>query len=73
MMVSGKRSWTTPRDRDLGLRRINNRAGLSISVLPNGCLFAIEHQRPDGTTLINQLLGSPIDGSIGRIILRVDG
>jgi 1,2-beta-oligoglucan phosphorylase len=73
MMVSGKRSWTTPRDGDLGLRRIENRAGLSISVLPNGCLFAIEHQRPDGATLINQLLGSPVDCGIGRMYLRVEG
>ena len=72
-MVPGKRSWMTPRDRDLGLRRIENSAGLSISVLPNGCLFAIEHQRPDSTTLINQLLGSPVDGGIGRMVLRVDG
>ena len=35
---------TTPRDDDLGLRRITNQTGLSISVLPNGCVFAIEHQ-----------------------------
>jgi 1,2-beta-oligoglucan phosphorylase len=72
-MFSGKRSWTTPRDRDLDLHRIENHAGLAISVLPNGCIFAIEHQRPDGATLINQLLGSPVDGGIGRMYLRVDG
>ena len=72
-MFSGKRSWTTPRDRDLGLHRIENHAGLAISVLPNGCIFAIEHQRPDGATLINQLLGSPVDGGIGRMYVRVDG
>jgi cellobiose phosphorylase len=73
MVSSGKRSWTTPRDQDLGLRRIENDAGLSISLLPNGCIFAIEHRRPDGTIVINQLLGSPIDGGIGRIYLRVGG
>ena len=73
MTFSGKRRWTTPRDCDLGLRRIENRAGLSISVLPNGCIFAIEHQRPNGVTLINQLLGSPVDNGIARIYLRVEG
>ncbi len=73
MVSSGKRSWTTPRDQDLGLRRIENDAGLSISLLPNGCIFAIEHRRPDGTIVINQLLGSPIDGGVGRIYLRVGG
>jgi cellobiose phosphorylase len=73
MVSSSKRSWTTPRDCDLGLHRIENRAGLSISVLPNGCIFAIEHRRPDGTTVINQLLGSPVDRGIARIYMRVDG
>jgi 1,2-beta-oligoglucan phosphorylase len=62
-----------PRDRDLGLYRIENRAGLSISVLPNGRVFAIEHRREDGTTMINQLLGSPVDGGIARLYLRMGG
>ena len=73
MVASGKRGWKTPRDSDLGLYRIENRAGLSISVLPNGCIFAIEHRREDGTTMINQLLGSPIDGGIARLHLRIGG
>ena len=73
MTPSGKRSWTTPRDNNLGLHRIENRAGLSISVLPNGCIFAIEHRREDGTTMINQLLGSPVDGGIARLYLRIGG
>ncbi len=71
MMPSGKRNWKTPCERDLGLHQIENRAGLSISVLPNGCIFALEHRRPGGTTMINQLLGSPIDGGIARLYLRV--
>jgi 1,2-beta-oligoglucan phosphorylase len=70
---SGKRSWKMPRDSDLGLHRIVNRTGLSISVLANGSLFAIEHKREDGNTLINQVLGSPIAGSIARLYLRVGG
>src|ERR1700730_7118616 len=73
MVPSGKRSWTTPRDDNLGLHRIENRAGLSISVLPNGCIFALEHLREDATTMINQLLGSPIDGGIARLYLRIGG
>ncbi len=73
MAPSSKRSWTTPRACDLGLKRIENGAGLSISALPNGSIFAIEHRRPDGATLINQLLGSPLDGGIARMYMRLDG
>ena len=73
MNTSGMRSWTTPRESDLGLSRIENSGGLSISILPNGCLFAIEHRRPDGVIVINQLLGSPVDHGIARIYLRADG
>ncbi|MDQ6701907.1 MAG: cellobiose phosphorylase, partial [Pseudomonadota bacterium] len=73
MVASGKRSWKTPCDNNLGLYRIENRAGLSISVLPNSCIFAIEHRREDGATMINHLLGSPIDGGIARLYLRVGG
>jgi 1,2-beta-oligoglucan phosphorylase len=73
MMPSDTRNWATPRDNNLGLHRIENRAGLSMSVLPNGCIFAIEHRREDGTTMINQLLGSPVDGGIARLYLRMGG
>jgi cellobiose phosphorylase len=64
-------SLDTPRESDLGLRRIESRSGLSIGVLPNGCLFAIEHRHERGQTLINQLHGSPLDGGIARLFLRV--
>jgi hypothetical protein len=73
MVPSGKRNWATPCDNNLGLSRIENRAGLSTSVLPNGCIFAIEHRREDRTTMINQLLGSPVDGGIPRLYLRIGG
>jgi hypothetical protein len=73
MVPSSKRNWATPRDDNLGLYRIENRAGLSISVLPNGCIFALEHRREDATTIINQLLGSPVDGGIARLYLRIGG
>ncbi len=65
------RSFATPRESDLGLRRISNLSGLSISVLPNGCLFAIEHGHESGRTLINQIQGSPLCGGIGRLFLRL--
>lgn len=61
----------TPREADLGLRTISNEAGLSLSVLPNGCLFAIEDRRESGTVLINQVLGTALGGGIGRLYLRV--
>jgi 1,2-beta-oligoglucan phosphorylase len=73
MVASGKRNWATPRDNNLGLHGIENGAGLSIRILPNGCIFAIEHRREDGTTMINQLLGSPVDGGIARLYLRIGG
>src|SRR5437867_2565060 len=67
------RSWNTPLEQDLGLRHIANQAGLSISVLPNGSVFAIEHRSGDGTILVNQLLSSPIGGGIARLLLRIGG
>jgi cellobiose phosphorylase len=73
MAPSLARSWKTPRDLDLGLHRIDNGAGMSIAVLPNGCLFSIESRRPGGAIMINQILGSPIDGGIARLYLRVGG
>src|SRR5450631_165070 len=73
MMTPATRSWKTPRDNCLGLQRIENSAGLSIGVLPNGCIFAIEHRCEGATVMINQLLGSPAGGGIARIYLRIDG
>ena len=67
------RIYTTPRDSDLGLRRLENSAGLSISALPNGCIFATEHQTTRGRTMLNQVLGSPLGGGITRIYLRTGG
>lgn len=67
------RTWNTPREH-LGLRRIVNRAGVSIGVLSNGSVFAIEHRENGyGPTLINQMLSSPIEGGIARIFVRVGG
>jgi len=73
MSPSDVRSWCTPREADLGLRRIGNSAGLGISVVPSGSVFAIEHRSDSGAILVNQVLASPIDGGIGRILLRAGG
>ena len=67
------RRFETPRESGLGLSRIASRSGLSISLLPNGCLFAIEHEHPGGKIQINQIQGSPLDGGIGRLYLRIGG
>jgi cellobiose phosphorylase len=65
------RTFETPRETELGLRRIGDGAGLSIAVLPNACVFAIEHRHEDGRTMINQVLGSTLDGGIARLYLRL--
>jgi 1,2-beta-oligoglucan phosphorylase len=65
--------WCTPRESDLGLARIVNRLGLAVSVLPSGSLFAIEHRTDTGSILVNQVLASPLDGGIARIVLRAGG
>ena len=64
-------TFETPAEGDLGLRRIANESGVSLSVLPNGSLFAIEHQHERGRIMINQVLGSPLDGGIARLYLRI--
>jgi len=73
MPQTGNREMMTPRDGDLALRTISNPTGLSISALPNGSIFAITHGQGGGAILINQILGSPVEGGIGRIWLRAGG
>jgi cellobiose phosphorylase len=73
MVPSSLRSFATPLEGDLGLRRIANDTGLSVSILPNGSIFALEHQLGDRRIMINQLLGSPLHGGIGRLVLRLGG
>ncbi len=64
---------TTPRRDDLDLLRIANGAGLSISLLPAGAIFAIEHTQAHRRIVINQTLALPIANGMGRIYLRVGG
>ena len=56
---------TTPRADELGLLRIANRTGFSISLLPNGAIFAMEHAAGGAPIMVNQVLGSPIAGRHG--------
>lgn len=45
---------------------LRNGAGTRIELLDNGAVFAIRH----GPTLVNQVLGSPLTGSLGNLYLR---
>ena len=65
------RTFKTPGESALGLRRIANQSGLAISALPDGCVFAIEHQHERGRIMINQVEGSPLGGGIARLYLRI--
>ena len=71
MTPPAARTLETPGEGDLGLLHVTSPSGLSVSVLPNGCVFAIEHRHERGRTLINQVPGSPLDGGIARLFLRV--
>jgi 1,2-beta-oligoglucan phosphorylase len=66
-------SVTTPRQDELGLLLISNATGFSISFLPNGAIFTMEHTQKSGRVMINQVLASPIAGGMGRLFLRTGG
>jgi cellobiose phosphorylase len=72
-MSSAARRWTTPRDSHPGTRRIESRAGIAASILPIGCLQALEYRDRDTAITLSQVHGSPLDGGIQRIWLRVGG
>ena len=65
------RNWRLPRAGELGLIRVGNDAGLEVSVLPNGSVFAIEHRDDRGPIRVNQVLGAPIGGGLARVLLRI--
>jgi 1,2-beta-oligoglucan phosphorylase len=73
MPNSPANSLITPRRDDLGLMQIVNKVGCSISVLPNGALFAIEHTEGGRRIMINQSLALPIASGMGRLCLRISG
>jgi cellobiose phosphorylase len=70
MPTAAARMRKTPGEDGLGLRRIANSSGLSLSVLPNGGIFTLEHRHEGGRTQINLVQGAPLDGGIGRLYLR---
>ena len=65
------RTWRLPRAGELGLIRVGSDAGLDVSVLPNGSVFAIEHRNDRCAVRVNQVLGAPIGGGIARVLLRI--
>src|ERR1700733_12843644 len=73
MSNSSTEILTTPRRDDLGPVQIPTSAGISISRLPSGAIFSIEHADPKRRIMINQVLGSPIANGMGRLYLRVGG
>ncbi len=73
MSSDTNRSFQTPRREELGLITLGNTAGLSASALPNGTLFSIDFADQQGGVMINQVLGSPVYGGIGRLYLRIGG
>lgn len=48
---------------------LRNEAGLAIQLLQNGSIFAIRHD----AVMVNQVLGSPVEGGIGNVYLRRRG
>jgi cellobiose phosphorylase len=64
---------TTPRQGDLRLEQLKNRAGFLISLLPNGAVFALEHEHDGRRVMVNQSLGSPVAGAMGGLYLRIGG
>ena len=73
MTHSANEIVTTPRRDDLHLTRISNTSGLSISVLPNSTIFAIEHSKDNRSIMINQILALPIEGGMAGIFIRIGG
>jgi len=70
MSDSSTEILATPRQDDLGLVRVANRVGFSISLLPGGAIFTMEHTQESRRIMINQVLGSPVAAGMGRLYLR---
>jgi cellobiose phosphorylase len=73
MLPSSLDILTTPRRDDLGLIRIANGSGLSVSLTPSGAVFALEHTEANRRIMINQSLASPIADGMARLYLRAGG
>lgn len=66
-------SFRTPRRDDLGLTVVRNAAGLCVSLLPSGAVFAFEHVEDWRRIMLNQTLASPVGDGMARLVLRVEG
>ncbi|GGE04532.1 cellobiose phosphorylase [Aureimonas endophytica] len=66
-------SFSTPRQDELGLRRIAGDGGLVCDLLPNGTVFGLAHEAGGHRILIGQVLGSPLGCGLARITLRIGG
>ena len=71
MWQSPMDAFKTPQEGDLDLEYLVNGSSLSISILPNGAVFTIEHGPDRQRTMINQVLASSLAGGIGRLYVRV--
>ncbi len=65
-MTAGTNSWAIRDRQKLIATALRNEAGLAIELLLNGSIFTIRH----GEVLVNQVLGSPVEGSIGNVYIR---
>lgn len=52
--------------KDIVKSELNNSKGLAFKFLENGSIFSIAHNK----VMINQLLGSPVEGGLGNIYIR---
>src|SRR5271155_5044826 len=73
MLDSSIEILTTPHRDELDLLRIANGSGLSVSVLPTGAIFVIEHTEANRRIVVNQTLALPIGNGMARLYLRVGG
>ena len=67
------RCLTTPKGAPPCLRLVRSPSGLAAGILPNACLFALEHADAQGRIMISQVEGSPLAGGIFRLYLRRGG
>ncbi|HSL34251.1 MAG TPA: hypothetical protein VK871_11415 [Candidatus Limnocylindrales bacterium] len=65
-MTAGPRERPVRGGRPPLAAEVRNAAGLSIDLLDNGSVYAIRH----GALLINQVLGSPVEGGLGNLWVR---
>lgn len=65
-MTVGPRDWPVRGGRPPLAATLRNASGLSIELLENGSVHAIRH----GAILVNQVLGSPVEGGLGNLWIR---